>query len=249
MLRYLRPLLGFLPFLPPLVLVYLAYKVPGFKYVLWAIGAVILACWVAAYINTKRIFRNISEGQLPEVLATFPIHATSEEEYRAARQKMETFIRTVEANQPAEVTLTTAEINSLHLKGKTPNKVSNLLLPEYYEIADGRIYEYTITPAPFISWVGFWQGKSELSFLREGDRLIESDRRVSDNGKAISPERQSSFYKKFPEPKLLPAILRLDKTMEWAERMERILGRLKVVEIVTDRLILRFSEEPDTELT
>jgi hypothetical protein len=249
MLRYFRPFLGFLPFLPPLVLGYLAYRVPGFKYVLWAIGAAILAYWVAAYFNTKRIFKNISEGQLPEILAAFPIHKTSAEEYQAAHKKMETFIRTVEANQTAEVTLTTAEINSLYLKGKTPNKVSNPLPPNYYEIVAGRIYEYTIIPAPFISWVGFWQWTNELSFLHEDNRLIEADRRISENGKSIPPERQSSFYKRFPEPKLLPAILRLDKTLEWAERMEFILGRLKVVEIVADRLILRFSEEAHTKPT
>jgi hypothetical protein len=244
MLKYFRPLLGFLPFLPFLVMVYLAYTVPEFKYVLWAICAAGLVFWVAAYFNTRKIFKNISEGQLPEVLATFPIHETSEVEYQASRQKMETFIRAVEANQTAEVTLTTAEINSLYLKGKTPNKVSNPRPPEYYEIVDGRIYEYGIMVVPFVSWTGFWFWTYELSFLHEDDRLVETNRRISDNGKPIPIDRQNSFYKRYPEPKLLPAILRLDKTMEWADRMELVLGRLKTVEVVADQLILRFTEEP-----
>jgi hypothetical protein len=241
--KFLQPYLGFLPFIPFFVLAYLMCTVPGFEYVAWAIIALAIGYWVVASFNTRKIFKNISEGRFPQLLAEFPVQATSEAEYCAARQKMEDFILSVEADQIAEVELTTAEVNHLYTKGKTPDK-SKVILLEYYEINGGKIYEYSIRPAPFISWSGFWHWTHELSFLRQDDRIGEAEKRIEDNGKRIPQERQTAFHQRqSPWCKLLPAMFRLDKTLEWADRMELVLSKLQSIEVLNDQLLMRFLPE------
>ena len=139
---------------------------PEFKYVSWAIIAVGFGCWIAAYLNTQKVFKNVVEGRFPKVLAEFPVQEASEADYRDARAKMENFIFAVKADQTTEVELTATDINSLYTKGKTSEK-SKLILFEYYEINNGRLYEYSIRPVPLVSLSGFWHGTSELSFVRE----------------------------------------------------------------------------------
>jgi hypothetical protein len=79
--KFLQPYLGFLPFIPFFVLAYLMCTVPGFEYVAWAIIALAIGYWVVASFNTRKIFKNISEGRFPQLLAEFPVQATSEAEY------------------------------------------------------------------------------------------------------------------------------------------------------------------------
>jgi hypothetical protein len=244
MLKYFQLALSFLPFIILIIFAYLM-SMPEFRYVSWAIIAVGFGCWIATYLNTQKIFKNVAEGRFPRVLAEFPVQEASETDYHNARAKMEKFIFALKADQTAEVELSATDINNLYTKGKTSDK-SRFILFEYYEINNSRLYEYSIRPAPLVSWSGFWHGTSELSFVRENGRFGEMEKRIKDNGRPIPPERQSSFYlRRPPWSKLLPAILSLDKTLDWTDLMELVVGKLQAIQVIDDRLILRFLKESE----
>jgi hypothetical protein len=243
MLKYLQYSLSFLPLIFIVGFIYLSYTVPAFKYVELALIAGGIGYIGYAYFNTKRLTKNIEQGQnLPKVFTDFPIYETSKSEYRLTRQKVECFILSVEAGQAAEVELNANEINCLRVKGQTPVKSgtsSNLSLPEYYEIRNGKIFEYSIAFAPFISLSGFWSFLYEIDFSRQDEQFFETRKMIRQDGKELPSKNQSSIIKRLLNGKFIPIILRLDKTLEWSDSMNLVISKLQNIEVVEDRLILR----------
>jgi hypothetical protein len=243
MLKYLQYSLSFLPLIFIVGFIYLSYTVPAFKYVELALMAAGIGYIGYAYFNTKRLIKNIEQGKnLPKVFTDFPIYETSESEYRLTRQKVECFILSVEAGQAAEVELSADEINCLRVKGQTPGKSgtsSDWTLPEYYEIYNGKVFEYSIAFAPFISLSGFWSFVYEIEFLKQDEQFFETRKMIRQDGKELSSKRQSSIIKRPLSGKFTSTILRLDKTLEWSDSMKLVISKLQNIEVVEDRLILR----------
>lgn len=243
MLKYLQDSLSFLALIIIAIFFYLSYTVPAFKYLEYALLAAGIGYVAYSYFTFQKLLKNINEGgNLPKIFADFPIYETSESEYRLIRQKMENFILSVEDDQPAEVELTADEINCLRTKGKTPTKLgdlSNLRLPEYYKICNGKISEYSITLAPFVSLSGFWSFVHEIKFFKEDEKLFEAQKMIEKDGKELPDNDNSITDKRYLGGKLLTTILRLDKTMDWADSMKLVISKLQNIEVIEDKLILR----------
>jgi hypothetical protein len=243
MLKYLQFSLSFLPLILIAVFFYLAETVPVFKYLEYALLAAGIGYVTYSYFTFQKLLKNINEeGNLPKIFADFPIYETSESEYRLIRQKMENFIVSVENDQPAEVELTAGEINCLRTKGNTPTKsgdLPSLRLPEYYKICNGKIYEYSITLAPFVSLSGFWSFAYEIKFFKEDEKLFEAQKMIEKDGRELPDDDNSIRDKRYLGGKLLTTILRLDKTMEWADSMKLVISKLQNIEVIEDKLVLR----------
>ena len=244
MRRYLQYAIGFSPFIALVALLILSSIYPPLQYVEYALIIAGIIWLVLMYRRTVKTLNNLQTGHnLPKPLEEHPIYVTNEDEYRLVRLRVEAFVEAVENSQASTLELTADNINCLRNRGITPIKSGNkgLSMPEYYEIRDGKIYQYWLAFFPFSRNV-FLSIVRGISFIEKDGQLLESQCTISENGKNRRSE-QSNVYT-LAKSKLLDCILRQDKTLAWSEAMTRVISQLEEIEIQSDRLLLITQPNP-----
>lgn len=241
MRRAIQILVSFSPLYIAVILVFLSHKYPLLDYglvIVFVLGIV----WLFYNLQKfRKTFQNIVEGQnIPQTLADFPVYVTNYEEYRVVRKRVESFVKSVEYGQNAELKLAENDINCLRTKGVTPNKSGSnaLSMPEYYEIKGNEIYENAANFMPFNSDC-YESSKSKIIFITDDGALLESKLVIQKNYKPVDQEQHIPIPKPLVHSKLLDCIFRLDKTLEWQESMGLVLSKLSAVEVIEEKLVLR----------
>lgn len=105
------------------------------------IGIVSFLFLAANFLYIRKITEDIKSGNsIPQALAEFPIHETSQQKYLTTRKKIEDFSIAALDNQATTLSLNASDINNIYTKGInldkfTPGKFF------YYQIQDNLIIE------------------------------------------------------------------------------------------------------------
>lgn len=238
MQKYLQYAIAFSPLIGVVAFLILSSIYPPLKYVEYAVIVAGIVWLALAYRRLTKTVANIQAGRnLPAALAEHPIYETSEDEYCTVRQRVEHFVELIENNQASVLELTAGDINCLRNRGITPVKSGSdgFAMPEYYEIRDCKIYQYSLAFFPF-SLRFFLSFIHEISFIEKEGRLSEARRTISENGKVRQSEQPIVYS--LAKSQLLDCILRQDKTLAWSEAMTKVIHQLEQIEVQNDRLLL-----------
>lgn len=216
---------------------YLSSKFPIINYLFLLVFPIGFGYLYFTQWKSGRLLKAISEGDLPQLLADHPVCETSKDEYRLVRERIEEFVSSVEQGEVAEVSLTTQEINCLQVRGVTPKKTDITNIPKYFNVIGDEIQEFSIMFFPFFKG-GFQRETYSIRFTKnESNHLDQTRVMTSVNGKVVSQPSGGNIS--ISQSELIDSILRMDKTLAWAESMAVVIERLTEVKVEDSKLILK----------
>ncbi len=222
---------------------YLSSKFPIINYLFLLVFPIGFGYLYFTQWKSGRLLKAISEGDLPQLLADHPVCETSKDEYRLVRERIEEFVSSVEQGEVAEVSLTTQEINCLQVRGVTPKKTDITNIPKYFNVIGDEIQEFSIMFFPFFKG-GFRREAYSIKFVKnESANPAQIRAATSIDGKVRQPSEYENVATPLSQSELIDSILRMDKTLAWAESMAVVIERLTEVKVEDSKLILKAGAE------
>lgn len=222
-------------------ILYFASKFSIFSYVISLSFLVIFGNLFHTAWKGNRLYRAVEAGNTPQLLLEHPICETSKDEYRLVRERMENFVISVEQGKDAEVCLTTQEVNCLKVRGVTPARIGTDAMkpPSYFCLVGDEVQESNITFFPF-SKGGFRRETYSIKFMKDENATPSHIRVItSADGKVNQSLDHENVLMPLNQSELIGSILRMDKTLAWAESMAIVIERLTEVKVEDNKLVLK----------
>lgn len=163
---------------------------------------------------------------------TLPVLQSSEAEWAQLQQKLQAFSTAYEANEPAEISLTSQEINLAI--AQTPETAGKL----YIEIADGLLEISGAHPVIDLPLVGerFVDGRVLLDLSIEDRQTSLNLREIEINGGPLAPAMEEVLLETFNDEEFLDNLIADNK--EW----KAILREMDSLTLEGDRIVILINQ-------